>query len=126
MSVYKDSVTAFIQIVKSQSSLISLPDWEQLQQLPTTLPEDDDQEITEILENWMQTESRSQILAAYKQNLTSIIAASPIDLSVNIGIGGSKSPTPPNQPSPSSKELLDNAIKENSPLSDKPKSQPTP
>ena len=44
----------------------------------------------------------------------------------NLGPGGATSPTPANQPSESSKELIQNAIKENSPLSDGKKSQPKP
>ncbi|MBE9207278.1 hypothetical protein IQ244_12230 [Nostoc sp. LEGE 06077] len=126
MSVYYNSIQAFIQILYSHSKVISLPDWEELHQMFNTLPKDDDEEISERLENWLQPESRSQLLEIYKQNLKSISATSAIDLGVNIGIGNSKSQTPANQPSPSSKELLDNAIKENSPLSDKQKSQPTP
>lgn len=125
MSVDRNSVQAFIQILDSQSNLISLQDWDELQQLSSSLPEDD-AEISEMLENWLRTESHSQLLAAYKQNLQKISATSTIDVSINIGIGGSKSQTPANQPSPSSKELLDNAIKNNSPLFNKPKSQPTP
>ena len=125
MSVDRNSVQAFMQILDSQSNLISLQDWDELQQLSSSLPEDD-AEISEMLENWLRTESHSQLLAAYKQNLQKISAISTIDVSINIGIGGSKSQTPPNQPSPSSKELLDNAIKNNSPLFNKPKSQPTP
>lgn len=125
MSVDRNSVQAFIQILDSQSNLISLQDWDELQQLSSSLPEDD-AEISEMLENWLRTESHSQLLAAYKQNLQKISAISTIDVSINIGIGGSKSQTPANQPSPSSKELLDNAIKNNSPLFNKPKSQPTP
>jgi hypothetical protein len=123
MSVYQNSIKAFIQVLNSQSNAISPSDWDELQKLSSNLPEDDNEEISERLENWLQTEFRSQLLAAYKQNLTSIIAASPIDAGINIGIGNSTSPTPANQPSPSSKELLDNAIKQNSPLSDKQKSQ---
>ena len=125
MSVDRNSVQAFMQILDSQSNLISLQDWDELQQLSSSLPEDD-AEISEMLENWLRTESHSQLLAAYKQNLQKISATSTIDVSINIGIGGSKSQTPANQPSPSSKELLDNAIKNNSPLFNKPKSQPTP
>ncbi|KAF3886577.1 MULTISPECIES: hypothetical protein [Nostocales] len=85
----------------------------------------DDAEIEEILENWLRTESYSQLLAAYKQNLKSISAVSPIDVSVNTGIGNSKSQTSTNRPSSPSKELSDNAIKNNSPLSNKQKSQST-
>ncbi|MEC4812764.1 MAG: hypothetical protein SAK29_05755 [Scytonema sp. PMC 1069.18] len=124
MSLYRNSIQAFIQILESQPNLISLQDWGELQQLSHNLSENDDAEISERLENWLRTESRSQFLAAYKQNLQAITAESPIDVSVNIGIGGAKSQTPANQPSPSSKELLDNAIKNNSPLSDQQKSQP--
>ena len=126
MSGSKNSVQAFIQILESQSNLISTLDWDELQQLSTNLPDDDDEEIAERIENWLQTESRSQIFQAYKQNLKSLSASSPIHLNVGLGIGGTKSPTPPNQPSPSSKELIDNAIKRNSPLSDNTKTNQKP
>lgn len=121
MSIYKNSIKAFIQVLDSQSNLIPTPDWKELQQLSSQLPEDDE-EISEILENWLQPKSRSQVLEAYKQNLESISAKFPIDVSRNIGIANSKSPTPANQPSESSKELTENAIKRNSPLSDNTKS----
>ncbi|MEH2135972.1 hypothetical protein [Nostoc sp.] len=119
------SIQALIQILNSQAQLISLPDWEELQQIHSNLPEDDDEEIAERLEDWLQTESRSQLLAAYEENLEIITAESSIDKDKHLGIANSKSQTPPDKPSPSSKELLDNAIKLNAPLSDKPKSQPT-
>lgn len=125
MSVSQNSIKAFIQVLYAHSQVISLPDWNELLQLSHTLPKDDEEEISERLENWLQQESRSQLLETYKQNFKSISAESKIDLGTNLGIGNSKSQTPPNQPSPSSKELLDNAIKENSPLSDKQKSQQT-
>ncbi|MEH1836325.1 MAG: hypothetical protein V7L29_30800 [Nostoc sp.] len=121
MSVYKNSILAFIQVLDSQSKLIPTQDWNELQQLPSQLP-DDDEEISEIIENWLKPESRSQLLEAYKQNLQSLSAASPIDLDKNLGIANSKSQTPVNQPSESSKELLENTIKKNSPLSDNTKS----
>ncbi|MBD2164439.1 hypothetical protein H6G04_08475 [Calothrix membranacea FACHB-236] len=124
MSVYQTSIIAFIKILESQTNLIPLQDWTELQQLSSNLPENDNEEISEILETWLKLESRSQLLEAYKQNLQSITATSPVDLGVNIGIGNSKSQTPPDKPSPSSKELLDNAIKHNSPLSNRPQPQP--
>ncbi|MFN6525538.1 hypothetical protein [Nostoc sp. ChiSLP03a] len=120
MSVYQNSIQAFIQVLDSQSNLIPIQDWYELQQLPNQLPEDDE-EISEILEKWLQSESRNQLLEAYKQNLKSLTAASPIDVDINIGIANSKSQTPVNQPSESSKELIDNAIKNNSPLSENTK-----
>ncbi|MEH2333967.1 hypothetical protein [Nostoc sp.] len=120
MSVYKNSVLAFIQVLDSQSKLIPTQDWNELQQLSNQLPEDNE-EISEIIENWLQPESRSQLLEAYKQYLKSLAVASPIDGDRNIGIANSKSQTPVNQPSESSKELVDNAIKNNSPLSENTK-----
>jgi hypothetical protein len=122
MSVYQTSILAFIQVLQSQANVISIQDWQELHQLSNDLPANDDEEISLILENWLKSASRSQLLEAYKQNLKLLVATSNIDLEVNIGIANSKSPTPVNQPSESSKELLDNAIKNNSPLSDKQKS----
>ncbi|MBD2208951.1 hypothetical protein H6G27_03565 [Nostoc linckia FACHB-104] len=125
MSVYQISIIAFIKMLESQTTLIPLQDWTELQQLSSNLdPENDNEEISEILETWLKLESRSQLLATYKQNLKSLTATSPVDPGINIGIGNSKSPTERDKPSPSSKELLDNAIKHNSPLSNRPQPQP--
>lgn len=107
-------------MLDSQSKLIPTQDWNELQQLSSQLPEDNE-EIVEILENWLQPESRNQLLEAYKQHLKSLTVVSPIDVDRNIGIANSKSQTPVNQPSESSKELVDNAIKNNSPLSENTK-----
>ncbi|MBE8967782.1 hypothetical protein IQ277_16425 [Nostocales cyanobacterium LEGE 12452] len=120
MSISRNSIEAFIQVLDSQSKLIPTQDWNELQQLSSQLPEDNE-EIVEILENWLQSESRNQVLEAYKQNLESITDKLPINVSTNIGIANSKSQTPANQPSESSKELVDNAIKNNSPLSENTK-----
>ena len=120
MSIYRNSIQAFIQVLDTQSKLIPTQDWNELKQLSSQLPEDNE-EIVEILENWLQPESRNQLLEAYKQNLKSLTVASPIDVDRNIGIANSKSQTPVNQPSESSKELVDNAIKNNSPLSENTK-----
>ncbi|MEH2230733.1 MAG: hypothetical protein V7K71_13975 [Nostoc sp.] len=125
MSISRNSIEAFIQVLDSQSKLIPTQDWNELQQLSSQLPEDNE-EIVEILENWLQSKSRNQVLEAYKQNLESITDKLPINVSANIGIANSKSQTPANQPSESSKELVDNAIKNNSPLSDDKKPQPKP
>ncbi|MBC1238753.1 hypothetical protein [Nostoc sp. 2RC] len=120
MSIYKNSIKAFIQMLDSQSNLISISDWEELQQISIQLPEDDE-EISEIIENYLKAQSCSELLEAYKQNLKSISAESPINVDINIGIGNSKSQTPANQPSESSKQLTENAIKNNSPSSDNTK-----
>ncbi|PHJ69060.1 hypothetical protein VF14_02630 [Nostoc linckia z18] len=120
MSIYKNSIKAFIEMLDSQSNLIPISDWEELQQISTQLPEDDE-EISEIIEEWLKRQSCSELLEAYKQNLKSISAESPINVDINIGIGNSKSQTPANQPSESSKQLIENSIKNNSPSSDNTK-----
>ncbi|OUL20363.1 hypothetical protein [Nostoc sp. 106C] len=125
MSIYDNNIQAFIEVIELQPDVISTDDWAELQQISSNLSADKE-EIAEFIENWLQPESRSQILQAYRQQLKLISSSHPIDLNINLGIGGSKSPTPPNQPSPSSKELIENTIKKNSPLSDKQQSQQQP
>ncbi|RAM48087.1 MAG: hypothetical protein C6Y22_29700 [Hapalosiphonaceae cyanobacterium JJU2] len=125
MSIYENSVQAFIYVLESKSDLFSTQDWSELNQLASILSEDTE-EIAEEIENWLQPESRSQILQAYEERLKALTSSSTIDLDKNLGIGNSKSSTPPNQPSPSSKELIENTIKNNSPLSDDKKPQPKP
>ncbi|MDZ8080189.1 MAG: hypothetical protein RMX35_14105 [Nostoc sp. DcaGUA01] len=116
MSVYKISIQAFIkEVLDSQSELIST-DKDELEELSSKLPNDND-EISEILENWLKPKSRSKLLEKYKEYLKSYAAKFPIDGDKNIGIVNSQSQTPVNQPSEASKQLLDNAIKNNSPLS---------
>lgn len=130
MSIYENSIQAFIQVIESESNSISPEDWVDLNRLVSNLPEDeneDTEEISERLENWLQLDSRARILEAYRRQLDEVISSSPsIDLDADLGIGNSQSPTPPNRPSAFSKELLDNAIKKNSPLfnSPPPKQQP--
>ncbi|MBD2604081.1 hypothetical protein H6G81_05965 [Scytonema hofmannii FACHB-248] len=121
MSIYENSVQAFIYVLESKSDLFSTQDWSELNQLASSLSEDVE-EIAEEIENWLQPESRSQILQAYEERLKALTSSSTIDLDKNLGPGNTKSPTPPNQPSESSRELLDNAIKKNSSL---PDSQPS-
>ncbi|MEA5594763.1 hypothetical protein [Rivularia sp. UHCC 0363] len=119
MSIYDNSIRAFIQVIESKSNLISHQDWDELHQLSSNFPEDVE-EISEIIENWLQFDSRNQILQAYEQKLEVISSSSSIDLDKNLGIANSQSPTKPNQPSLPYKELLDNSIKKNSPLLNPP------
>lgn len=122
MSVNKKAALAFNAILKNPSDLLTNEIWQELEQLSSELPKDDDEEITEKIEDWLK--SYPSLLQVYKQNLQAM------DLSLtadgNIGPGGAKLPTSATQPSESSKELIQNAIKENSPLSNDKKSQPKP
>ena len=114
MSIYRNSAQAFIELW--ESDVISNQEWNEFHEQAQNLQEDD--EISEAIENWV--ESRPEILKAYEERLELLNSSSSIDLNKNLGPGNTKSPTPPNQPSPSSKELLDNAIKKNSSSSDSP------
>ncbi|GET44502.1 hypothetical protein [Microseira wollei] len=125
MSVSYTSIQAFVNVLESKPDLISSQDWVELDQLASNLPEDAE-DITEKLENWLKPESHSQIFQAYKQILTELIASSPINSNANLGIGKTKSSTPVNQPSESAKQLLENAIKKNSPLLNSPPPQQQP
>lgn len=129
-SIYPHSIHALIQVIESQSNLISHQDWEELHQLVISLPEDkpeDVEEISDRIENWLKTDSRNQIYQAYNQQLQQVMGAlPPTNWNTYAGIGNSKSPNKPNQPSPPYKKLLDNSIKKNSPLFNPPppKQQP--
>jgi hypothetical protein len=114
MSVYIDSTKAFIELW--ESGLIPPQEWNEFYQQTQNLQEDE--EISDAIETWL--ESRPEILKAYEERLALLDCSSSIDLNKNLGPGNTKSPTPPNQPSPSSRELLDNAIKKNSSSSDSP------
>ena len=114
MSVYQRTIQAFIQVIESESNLFSPEDWDDLQKLVKNLPGDDD-EISEQIQSWLQKETRSQIRIAVDKRRNDISSESNSSISnKTLGPGSTKSPTQPNQPSESSKELLDNVIKKNS------------
>ena len=125
MSVCKKSIKVFIDVIESKSDLFSTQDWGELNQLASDVPNDDEAIVGEI-ENWLQPESRNQILQAYEERLEALDSSSNINLNGNLGIGNTKSPTPPDRFSESSKEILENAIKKNSPLLNSPPTQQQP
>ena len=108
MSVYRNSIESFVDVI--ESDLISSKDLAELEQLVSQLPEEDE-EISKAIENWLQPKSRSQIRQAYEERLEALINPSDIDIDKNLGLAGSRSRTPPNQPSLVSKVLLLNAIR---------------
>lgn len=123
MSVCKNSIKAFVDVIESKSDLFSTQDWGELNQLASNVT-NDDEEIAGEIENWLESESRSQILQAYEERLEAPDFSSIINLNPRLGPGNTKSPTPPNKPSESSKEMLENAIKKKSPLLNSPPTQP--
>ena len=118
MSIYTNSTRAFIELF--ESGLISTQEWNEFNQQTRNLLENE--EICEAIENWL--ESRPEILQAYEEQMEILQSSSSIDLDKDLGPGKTNSPTPPNQPSQSSRELLDNAIKKNSSASEPPPAKP--
>ncbi|MEH2423459.1 MAG: hypothetical protein V7K48_21860 [Nostoc sp.] len=119
MSVSERTIKAFIQIIETQSILFSTKDWADLHELASNLPEDTE-EISTIIRNWLKLEQRNQIQEAFeiqRKNISSSFSFS----NQQLGIANSKSPTPVDQPSESSKKLIENAVKNNSPLSENTK-----
>jgi hypothetical protein len=124
MSISERTIKAFIQVIESQPTLLSIEDWTDLCELASNLPEDAE-EISTIIRSWLKPEERNQIQEAFelqRKNIPSSFSFS----DQKLGIANSKSPTPPNQPSQSSKELIENVIKNNSPLFNEKKSQQKP
>ena len=121
MSIYENTIQAFIDVL--ESDLISTQDRAELKQLASNLPEDAE-EISEEIENWLQPKSRVQIRQAYEERLKAPTSSSPIDLDRDLGPGNIQSPTPPNQPSQSSREQLINSIQKNSSRSDSSPAKP--
>jgi hypothetical protein len=123
MSAYQRTIQAFVKLIESESSLFSREDWDNLDKLASNLPEDLE-EISTAIRNWLKLESRSQIKQAFDRKRQEIPSELTNGENHTLGPGGAKWPT--HQPSESSKELIQNAIKLNSPLSDDKKSQPKP
>ncbi|NES99414.1 MAG: hypothetical protein F6K61_02355 [Sphaerospermopsis sp. SIO1G1] len=122
MSAYQKTIQAFVKVIKSEPALFSQEDWLSLTELIDNLP-DDDEEISKGIRDWLK--SRSQINEVFKNKRQELPSSLNNDGQI-LGPGGNKSPTPANQQSESSKELIQNAIKLNSPLSDDKKSPPKP
>ncbi|MEA5581317.1 hypothetical protein VB620_08195 [Nodularia harveyana UHCC-0300] len=122
MSAYQRTIQAFVKVIESESSLFSQEDWLSLTKLMDNLP-DDSEKIANGIRDWLK--SRTQLNEVFKNKRQEIPSSLNGD-NQTLGPGGTKSQTPANQMSESSKEQIQNAIKENSPLSDDKKSQPKP
>lgn len=127
----------YFENVVRNPGLLSQSDWSDLQKIASNLPENID-EISQIIRDWLKQEGRDRIQTAFDEcrknirselelsertlgpggSISPISANQPSLFPVVCAIGGIISPTSANQPSQFSKELLENAIKRNSPLSD--------
>ncbi|MEQ8385160.1 MAG: hypothetical protein RH949_22630 [Coleofasciculus sp. A1-SPW-01] len=117
MSVYDNSILAFIKVIETNANLLTPPDWDNLNQLANQLPDDDIENISDQLENWLkESASRQEIFQRYQEQREGLTEAEIRDFP-EIGVGGSKSPTPANQPSPAAKDMIINSIIRHSPPS---------
>lgn len=105
-----------------EKGLISTQELEEVNQQTKQLQDDDD--IGDAIENWLKSPSHQGILEAYKHRLAEITDSSANDLNKNLGGFGSESSTKANQPSQTSRELLDNAIARTNPSSASPPANP--
>ncbi|MFP5271041.1 hypothetical protein [Coleofasciculus sp.] len=111
MSVYENSVISFIQVIETNANLLTPPDWENLNQLSNQLPNDDIEDISNQLEDWLKASaSRQELFQRYEEQREAVTDAEVINWRGIIGVGNSKSPTPANQPSPAAKDMIINSI----------------
>ncbi len=116
MSDYQQSIQAFANVINSQ--IIPHEDLNDLYQTVIEMPEDDEEILVKI-DNWLKPESRSKIQAVYSIQLSNLSDINLPDSNVTkLGLGGTT--MEPRKESESSKKLLINTIKENTP---EPKSE---
>lgn len=106
MSIYQSSVAAFIELL--ESGIIPQSEITEFYQPHRDLQ--DDEKIVTAIEDWLNHPSRNQLFASYKEKLESLLNESNINISIETGAGGTKSPTKPNQPSQPATELFHNAM----------------
>jgi len=123
MSDYENSISAFCQVLDDKSDLLSTQDWADLHQRMINLS-DDTEEIIEEIDQWL--ESHPEISTAYNEQLRKAPTDSSVNLNKYLGAGGSKSPTPANQPSPAAKDMIINSIIRHSPPSTPQTNPPNP
>ena len=89
---------------------------------------EDNEDIAEGIETWLESQNDSQLQQAYQDKLKQFTSSISLESGETIGAGGSKSQTKSGEPNPTSRELLDNIITKNQPLIDdaSAQSQPNP
>ena len=106
MSVYRNSVLVFIELIEKPNS-ISLADWQDLQQWVNNIPSDEE-DIVDKIEAWLKLESRQQIYQEYRQRLEETSPS--LDLNLNLAIGNAKYSSSLDSDSTPSSQLLTNSI----------------
>lgn len=105
MSINQSSIAAFVELV--ESGIIPQSEVTEFYQPHRDLQ--DDEEIVRVIETWLKHPSRSNFLASYREKLESLLSENNL-AEGEIGAGGTKSTTKPNQPSETVSELFHNAM----------------
>ena len=101
------SVKAFNELV--ESGIIPQPEVTAFYQPHQNLQDDD--KIVAAIEDWLKYPSRSQLLASYREKLKSFLDESGTKIDKDeVGAGGTKSTTKPNQTSATASELFHNGM----------------
>lgn len=114
MSMYIASTQALINLYKA--GMISQQSFNEFNQQTCDL--EDDEDIAEAIEDWLDSQNDSQLLEAYKNELRELTASTSVESRKTLGPGNTTSPTPPGEPNPTSRELLDNIMIKNKPSTD--------
>ena len=116
MSPSQKTILAFVSLLESKPQLFSPADWQDLEQFPDTLPEENE-EISETIQNWLKEPSRQEIRKAFRERKKKLNSSNTLDIGKTLGPAGSQSTTSSSEKNPAAKELIANSIKNNSTLS---------
>lgn len=106
MSMSVASTQALINLY--EAGMISQQSFNQFNQQIHNL--EDDEDITEAIEVWLESQNNSQLLQAYENQLRELTASISVESGKTLGPGNSKSQTPVGKPNPTSRELIDNIM----------------
>ncbi len=81
-----------------ETDVVSPQSFNQVYQQTRHLQEDED--IAEAIEAWLDSQHNSQLLEAYKNQLRELTASISLESEKKLGMGNSKSPTPAGKPNP--------------------------
>lgn len=122
MSIYILSTQALINLY--EAGMISQQSFNEFNQQTQNL--EDDEDIADGIEVWLESQNNSQLLQAYENQLRELTASIATQSGTTLGPGNAKSPTPVGQPNPTSRKLIDNIMMKNKPSVDEVNSQSKP
>jgi hypothetical protein len=122
MSISVASTQALINLY--EAGMISQQSFNEFNQQTQDL--EDDEDIAEAIEDWLESQNNSQLLQAYENQLRELTASISTQSETTLGPGNSKSQTPVGQPNPTSRELIDNIMIKNKSSVDNTDSQSKP